>query len=110
MKNIQAAERFDGELGMGCSKSKSIYQSDIFIVSVWTHQNGEKKTEIKCKPMPSGVNVIYLKGEHIIDSETKCLEQYSLDEISLMLDGQKASGIKEGKKLKVSEFKKCLSI
>jgi hypothetical protein len=110
MKNMQAAERFDGELGMGCSKSSPIFQSDIFNVSVWTHQSGNKKTEIECKPLPYGVNRIYLKGEHILDSEEKCLEQYSFEEISLMLDGQKANGIKEGKELKILEINKCLSI
>jgi hypothetical protein len=110
MKNIQVAERFDGELGMGCSKSKPIFKSDVFNVSVWTHQSGNKKTEIECKSLPSEINRIYLKGEHILDSEEKCLEQYSLKEISFMLYGQKASGIEEGKNLKVLELKKCLSI
>jgi hypothetical protein len=107
---MNLAERFDGELGMGFSKAKLIFKSDIFNVSVWTHQTGNKKTEIECKPLPNGLNRIYLKGKHILDSEEKCLFQYSFEEIALMLDCQKESGIKEGKALKILELKKCLSI
>jgi hypothetical protein len=107
---MKLAERFDGELGMGCSKSKSIFKSDIFNVSVWTHQTGNKKTDIECKSLPDGLNHIYLKGEHILDSEEKCLAQYSFQEIILMLDCQKENGIKEGKALKILELKKCLSV
>ena len=103
-------ERFNGELGMGFSNATNIFKSDIFSVKVWRHQSGSKKTEITCSALPHNLRAIHIKGEHCIDSEEKCLEQYSFQEISLMLNGQMSNGIQIGKNQKVAEFKNCLSI
>ena len=103
-------ERFDGELGFGCSKSTNIFKSDLFMVNIWTHQSGSKKTEITCSALPNDLRAINIKGEYRFDSDEKCIEQYSFQEISLMLKGQMNNGIQIGKNQKVAEIKKCFSI
>lgn len=102
--------RFNGDLGAGASSSKVTFCSDLFLVKVWKHQNGKRKTELICTVLPDGLSQIYFKGELDVSSDADCIKLYSPEEVVLMINGQITHSIEKGRIEKAREISKALLI
>lgn len=97
-------ERSAKEYGGGSGSER--FESDLFRVVLWRLHGGERTTiNIKITHKE-----IHFDGDKTFLSDDDCMVQLNIEEIISMINAEKDKSFEAGRKSKVDEFKKVLSI
>jgi hypothetical protein len=91
----------------GSGSGTEIFESDTFRVVLWNLSKGIRTT-ISCQLLP--FSNIHFDGKHEINSDNKCMAQYTAAEVLQMIRYQKKLSHEEGMADKAAEIRKCLLI
>ena len=95
----------------GSGSGRSIFESDLFSVTIWKCQKGTKTTlEIVPFPFYREDRTITFDGKHELTSDSLCLEQLTAFDLYKLIKVVRKRAIEEGKKIKAKEIRDCLQI
>jgi hypothetical protein len=106
-------ERIDiDDLEGGCKSGKTVYESNLFVVQHWKQTStNEMSTSVEYNSHNTALDLeIEFSGLHELYTDEKCLEQFSVDEISKIIAMESDFSYRKGKREAQREIREALGI
>jgi hypothetical protein len=106
-------ERMDiDDLSGGCKSGKTVYESSLFVVQHWRQTStNEMSTSVEYNCHNTTLDLeIEFSGLQELDTDEKCLEQFSVDEIGKIISMESDFSYRKGKREARREIRESLGI